>query len=172
MVSARRIRRSHTGVTLVELTISIVVIALAVVGVLPLLSTLTRHSADPMIQHQAVAIAEAYLEEVMLLPFDELAASGTAEGPLGIDAGETGRGLYDDVNDYIAHTDVGARSLSNPAAVIPGLDQYTVSVVVQNDPNLVAGALAVPNAAAELVTVQVSHPDGVNVVLAGYRTRY
>ncbi len=172
MGAARGTRRSHTGVTLVELILSIVVIVLAVVGVFPLMSTIDRHSADPMIRHQAVAIAEAYLEEVMLLPFDEFAASGAAEGPVGIDAGETARGLYDDVNDYIAHTDVGARSLSNPAAVIPGLDQYTVSVVVQNDPNLGAGALAVPNAAAELVTVRVSHPAGVNVVLAGYRTRY
>ena len=105
----------------------------------------------------------------MLLPFDEFAASGTAEGPLGIDAGEAGRGLFDDVNDYIAHTDVGARSINNPAAVIPGLDQYTVSVVVQNDGNLGAGALAVPNASAELVTVRVTHPDGVNVVLVTTR---
>ncbi len=172
MGAARSIRRSQTGVTLVELIISIVVIALAVVGVMPLMSLTTRHSADPMIQHQAVAVAEAYLEEVLLLPFDEFAASGTAEGPLGFDAGEVTRDLFDDVNDYIAHTDAGARSLTNPGAVIPGLDQYTVNVVVQNDGNLGAGALAVPNTSVELVTVRVTHPAGVNVVLAGYRTRY
>lgn len=164
--------RGQRGVTLVELILSIVIISLAVTGLFPLLSMTTRHSADPMIQHQAVAIAEAYLEEVMLLPFDEFDASGTAEGPLGIDAGETARGLYDDVNDYRGHTDVGARSLTNPAAVIPGLDRYTVTVDVQNDGNLTAGALAVPGASAELVTVRVTHPDGVDVVLAGYRTRY
>lgn len=168
----RGMRRGQRGVTLVELVISIVVIAIALVGVMLLASNTTRHSADPMIQHQAVAIAEAYLEEVMLLPFDELAASGTAEGPLGIDAGETARGLYDDVNDYLGHTDVGARGLTNPAVVIPGLDQYTVTVDVQNNGNLGAGALAVPNGSAELVTVRVSHSAGVNVVLAGYRTRF
>ena len=57
MGTGRRVRRGQGGVTLVELVISIVVIAIAVSGVIPLISNTIRHSADPMILHQAVAIA-------------------------------------------------------------------------------------------------------------------
>lgn len=166
-------RRRQGGVTLVELVISIVVVAIAVVGVMSLISQTTSHSADPMIQHQAVAIAESYLEEAALLPYDEAAASGAAEGALGADTGETDRSLFDDVNDYVGHSDVGARSLANPTVVVPGLDQYTVTVNVQNDGNLGLGTpQQVPAASVELITVRVTHPAGVDITMAGYRTRY
>jgi MSHA pilin protein MshD len=63
--------RGHAerGMTLVELTISIVVIAIAASAVLGLLSRSVGRSADAMVMSQAVAIAEAYLEEITLKPF-------------------------------------------------------------------------------------------------------
>src|SRR5262249_28141635 len=61
--------RKSAGLSLVELIVFIVVVGLAVAGVLGALSLATRASADPMIQKQALAIAEALLEEVELRPF-------------------------------------------------------------------------------------------------------
>jgi len=58
-------RRRHAGLTLIELVISIVVIAFAVTGILLVMNKTTAHSADPLIQDQAVAIGEAYLEEIL-----------------------------------------------------------------------------------------------------------
>ncbi len=160
------------GVTLIELIISIVVIGIAVSGVLLVISRTGGHSADPMIEHQAAAIAEAYMEEILPLPFDEDAATGAPEGALGADAGETGRSQYDDVNDYAGHSDAGARGLQDPATVISGLDAYTIAVSVVNDGALGPAGQRVPAGNAELVQVRVTHPSGVDITLSGYRTRY
>jgi MSHA pilin protein MshD len=62
-------RRRARGVTLLELIVFIVVVSVAVMGVLTALDLSNRSSTDPMIQKQALAIAEALLEEVQLQPF-------------------------------------------------------------------------------------------------------
>src|SRR5438552_11460460 len=62
---ARRHRpRAEHGISLIELIVFIVIVGIAVAGVVGALSMATRASADPMIQKQALAIAEALLEEV------------------------------------------------------------------------------------------------------------
>ena len=59
----------ETGATMIELVISIVVIAIAVGAVLGLLSSSTAHSADAMVLSQAVSLSQAYIEEISLKPF-------------------------------------------------------------------------------------------------------
>ena len=82
------------GATLVELIVAIVIIGVALAGVLMVFMRNTGASADPLIWHQATAIAEAYLEEALTKNF--------TVGP-----GNT-RQTFDDVLDY-NFTDVGAR---------------------------------------------------------------
>ncbi len=67
MSGARRTR--HLGVTLIEQIVFIVIVGLAVAGVMAAFVMSTRGSVDPMLQKQALAIAEAILEEVQLMPF-------------------------------------------------------------------------------------------------------
>ena len=90
---ARRHRpRAEHGISLVELIVFIVIVGIAVAGVVGALSMATRASADPMIQKQALAIAEALLEEVQLQPFtycdpdDPQAATALSatEGAMGV----------------------------------------------------------------------------------------
>lgn len=147
--------RRERGVTLIELVISIVVVAVAVSAVLGVLSRTAGNSADAMIVAQAVAIAESYLEEITLKSFDD---------PDGVD-GEANRADFDDLDDYAALVDVGARDqFDNPIA---GLDGYTVSVSIA-----ASGALTgVAAADAARVDVHVSHPPLVSLSLTGYRTR-
>lgn len=149
-------RNRQTGVTLIELVIAIVIISIAAGAVLMGLSTSIQGSADPMIRHQAVAIAEAYLEEISLKSFSD---------PDGVD-GEGSRDLYDDVDDYDGLTDNGARNQFD--AAIADLSDYTVNVTV-------AASSALPSIASTdlfLITVQVTHPVNVDISVSGYRANF
>jgi MSHA pilin protein MshD len=145
----------QSGVTLIELIISIVVIAIAIGGVLGVLSQSVGRSADAMIMSQAVAIAEAYLEEITLKSFAD---------PDGVPV-EANRADFDDVGDYNGLVDVGARDQFGVA--IPSLSRYTVTVTVAPSTALTG----VPGADAERVDVTVTYAPNVTVKLSAYKTR-
>src|SRR5437763_6921524 len=189
-------RRRARGVTLVELIVFIVIVSVAVMGVLTALDLSNRSSADPMIQKQALAIAEALLEEVQLQPFTycdpddpqaataqsaAVGATGCTEAgsvenlmaaettpPYGPESRTSATNPYDNVNDYNSlPVMTGITDLTG--AAIPGLGGYTATVSVANQ------ALApVPASESLLITVTVLGPTGTNttVVLDGYRVRY
>ena len=188
----RRTERGHylrkpraRGSSLVELIMFIVIIGIAVAGVLGAMSLSTRASADPLIQKQALAIAEAYLEEVLAMPFtycdpddvDAATATSATVGAgacattlevIGAEPGETrggGTTPYDNVNDYNSLATGVPASIDGTA--ISGLSAYSVSVAV------VAESLSTVAAPASLrVTVTVTGPSSTSVRLDGYRTRY
>jgi MSHA pilin protein MshD len=142
---ASRIR----GMTLVEVVISIAIVAIAAGTVLGLLSMLAKGSADAMIRNQAAAIATAYLEEIKLKNF-------TADGV------EASRALYDDVSDYNGLVDSGARD--QLGTLVAGLDAYTVRVTVG------PGTLgSIPAASVKRIDVNVQHVVGINMTISGYR---
>jgi len=148
--------RPQHGVTLIELLVSIVIVSIAASGVLGVLSMTTAGSADPMIRHQAAAIAEAYLEEILLKPVTD---------PDGID-GEAARADYDDLDDYDGLADAGARDQFGIPIV--GLGAYNVAVAVAPSSALPA----VPLADALRIDVVVTNGIDISFVLSGYRTRF
>jgi len=143
------------GATLIELVVSIVVIAIAASAVLAVLSRSVGRSADAMVLAQGVAIAEAYLEEISLKAYAD---------PDGVD-GEALRTDFDDVDDYNGLVDNGARDQFG--AAMGSLSAYTVTVTVATS----AALTGVPAADAERVDVRVTHPGNVTVRLSGYKTR-
>lgn len=141
------------GVTLVELVISIVIVAIAVTAVLGALSAVAKSSADAMVRNQAVAIASAYLEEIRLKNF-------LADGV------EASRSLYDDVSDYNGLSDSGATDQSGN--LIGGLGNYTVTIAV--GPGTVT---SIPSTCIKRIDVLVHHTTtGLDVRLSGYRADY
>src|SRR6476619_2954222 len=110
-----RCRRSQAGFTLIEIVVAVVVLAIAVCGSMAALSAISVQSADAMVTEQATAVASAYLNEVLQKPF-------------GAFDGHTTRPTLDVVDDYNGLSDVGARDQTG--ALVPGLDQYTVTVSV------------------------------------------
>lgn len=169
-------RKTTNGATLVELIISIVLISIAVTGILGVMSKVSQHSADPMIQNQAVAIAEAYLEEVLLKQFcdpQENCIIGNAPGTANCTvcpAAEASRDLYDNICDYNGISNVGARNQSGTA--IAGLNSYQIQVNVSSADAL--SGLSGANCELLRVDVAVSHSlvNSVNYTISGYRTNY
>ena len=144
------------GATLVELLVSIVIVSVAAGSVLGVLALNAGASADPMHRYQATAVAEAYLEEIMLRPIDD---------PDGFDA-EAARANFDDVDDYNGLVDLGAADQFG--VPIATLADYEVRVSVSGD----ASMPGVSAADALRVDVRVTRDRLVDYVLTGYRLRY
>lgn len=145
--------------TLVEIVVAIVIIAISITGTLILVDTTTRRSADPVLERQAIAIAESYLEEALQKNYLDPNDGTLCPTP------EASRGLYDNVCDFAALDELGARDQNgNPIA---GLDGYRVQVSVDTSATL--GTLS---GSADLLRVDllVTDPTGRPLRLSGYRT--
>ncbi len=153
------------GATLIELVITIVIISISIAAVLGTLSSMTGHSADPMIEAQATAIAQSYLEEIMLKPYLDPATGTVCPAPTG------GRSSYDNICDYNGLVDNGAKDQTGAAPANLDLSAYKVSVTVNQAATLnnLSGSGQVLR-----VDVNVAYDDGslVNITLSGYRTNY
>jgi MSHA pilin protein MshD len=145
----------QSGMTLIEVVISIVVIAIAVGAILGVLAENVQRSADAMVLSQGVTIANAYVEEISLKSFSD---------PDGSD-GEVARADFDDVDDYDGIVDSGA--VDQFGTPIPGLDGYTVAVEV--DPSSALPGVAAGDAFR--IDVRVSFPPIIDYTLTAYRTR-
>ncbi|MFT3849242.1 MAG: type II secretion system protein [Propionivibrio sp.] len=131
-------RWRQTGLTLIELVIFIIVVSVGLVGVLSVLNITARSSADPMIRKQALAVAEAMMEEILSKDYQNDAAdSGNTSAALGCTpntvpacAANTvlNRTNYNDVDDYNGWNQVGVFQVDGTAA--PILGTYTVQVRV------------------------------------------
>lgn len=170
------INRRQRGFTLIELIVFIVIVSVALAGVLTVLTHTVRHSADPLVRKQALVIAEAILEEVMLQPFttcdpdDATASTGTCTSvteAIGPDINPNGTtetrasatDPFDNVNDY--H---GLSTTTNIAG--GGNAVYTANVSVS-----ASGLNGIAGSEALLITVTVAAPRET-IELQGYRTRH
>jgi len=185
-------RCRQRGVSLLELILFIVIVGAGVAGVLGVWRVTAQGSADPLIQKQALAIAEAYLEEALAMPFtycdpdDVHAATAESDGAvnpadttrcattlevIGAEGEIRGSGTvpYDNVNDYASLAAGVPASIDGTA--IGGLGAYQVSVAVVAQA-LSNGTDTVAAAASHRVTVTVTGPGNTTVTLDGYRTRY
>jgi len=157
-------RRAERGFGLIELVVTIVILGIALTAVLGGIAAVTRRSADPVVLAQANAIAEAYLEEILLRRYRDPDAPGSGCSFTGPGASEA-RETFDDIGDY-AH-------FSGPAALqaVPGdsVDGYEVSVrvlcTVLND-------LPALGDAARIEVTVTHRPTAYSVRLTGFRTNH
>ena len=145
--------KTQSGFTLVELVISMVIIAICLTGIFQVVIFTTQHSADPLMTHQAVAIAESYLEEILSHPYSD------PSGP----NNESARDVFDDVGDYDGLNDTGVHD--REGNVVNGLTAYNVAVAVDSE-NLTGGVKA------KKITVTVTPPAGSPLQLTGYRAEH
>ena len=138
------------GFTLVELIIFIVVVAAGLAGILTVMNTVVRSSADPLVRKQAIALADSILEEVLQKDFAD---------PDGLpNLVEADRTLWDNVSDYAGQTNL---TLGVPLA----LNAYVVGIAVVPD------AAALGAIASLRVTVTVTRGAEV-ITMTGYRAAF
>jgi len=142
-------------VTLIEVVVAIVIVAIAAIAIMGAMAAVTSSGAHAVVRQQAVALAEAYLEEVLLQPI--AFPGGTVP---------TSRASFNDEDQYNGLNDVGARDqFGNPIAFLSG---YTVSVAVTQTTALTGIAAA----QARQINVSVTDPTGLTVLLTGYRANF
>lgn len=185
-------RHKQQGISLIELIIFIVVVSVAVAGILGVMNMTGKSSADPLVHKQSLAIAQALLEEVELMPFtfcdpndaNAATALSAADCAAGMDQNKGGAALtsatpagetrylaanpFDNVADYGGFIMASGAILDINGNNI-GLAGYSASITITR-----AGlALGLPaDDAALLISVTVTGSDGLSVVLEGLRTRY
>lgn len=152
------------GFTLLEVVVTIVVISIVATAVMGVFIGTAQRSADPLIQHQALAIGEAYLEEIQLKAFTD---PSLAIDSGGAEAGET-RATYDDIQDYNDPSIDGAVADQNGVA-ITALVGYTVTVSVAAAS---LGAITLASGDAMRIDVSVNHAAIDPVVLSAFRVNY
>jgi MSHA pilin protein MshD len=178
------------GASLIEVILFMVLVGIAAAAVLGVFAGTMKRSADPLIEKQALAIAESLMDEIRAMPFtfcdpdDAQASTATAAiiGPtgcattvetMGPEAGENRYSAltpFDNVNDYNGFAMAGAvRDITN--TVVPNLGGYRVNVAVA--PLAFNG---IPNTDALQITVTVTgpgaNPGEFTVRLDSVRTRH
>lgn len=148
----------QSAFTLIEIIVTILVLAVASAALPAIYSNMVRGSADPVIQQQAITVAEAYMEEILRKSYEDPFVVETG----GAEAGET-RASYNDVQDYSAlpaNQNVRDQN-NNPIAALAG---YSVTVGVQ--------AAVLSGVPALRVDVTVTHPVTGSISLSAFRTQY
>ena len=173
-------RARQGGLSLVEAVIFIMAVGIGLTGILSAMTLVGRHSADPAIQRQELALAESLLNEIELQSFTTCDPAGpplTTGGAcvisqgLAPEAGETRYSSttpFNNVGDYNGFSMTsGGGILAIDGTAIGGLSSYSASVAVTGNQSL--GAL--PVADVLRIDVSVTGPDNSTIVLTGYRAR-
>ena len=170
--------RKSCGFTLIELVLAIVILSIGVTAFVALINQTVRHSADPMVNSQANAIAQAYLEEIMLSNFcdpdltsdcpTDCAAACNVCTAFSSQVGET-RATFDDVCDYNSLPDNIVRNRFGTQ--ITPLNDYTVTVQV-DDTGVTLDGLSSNNGQVVRIDVNITHANGADVSISGYKTNF
>jgi MSHA pilin protein MshD len=140
----------QAGVSLIELIVFIVVVGIASSALFATYNYSLLHNADPLIQVRALELAQAKLDEILALKYDENTPTGgipacdTAGVPACTNTPDANK---NDVDDF------------NNVSDIP-YTGYTRVVTVTTANNL------------KLITVKVAAPKNWSVTLAAYRANF
>ena len=149
-------RRAQSGFSLIELIICIVILSIALTGVMSAITYANLYSGDPLRRQQAVTLAQAKMEEILVRNFYDSDVPNVSCPP--------NDGFLDNICDFNGYTET-------PAAP---LDGYTMTVSVVDTDNLGTGATQILGSNNDVlrVDVTVTYDAGETVTLSAYRTSY
>ncbi len=148
------------GFTLVELIISMVIIAVAFVGTLLVINMVTSQSGRPVVMSHSIAVAKSYLTEILLKDFP---STIPCPSPPGL------RSEYYNICDYHNLYDLGAKDQNGN--VIAYLANYEIRVNIDTTTASLDGLTS----GTEVVRIDVRtkiQGDDSEVLISGYKTNY
>ena len=170
----------HQGFTLVELVMTIVIMGVAAVGITAALSFGLRHQSDGISYARSVALAQAYMEDILSKRYDENTPLGgvpacsptttACSSSANFNDGES-RAQFDDVDDFHGVDD------SPPLNVDGGnrdaFARYRVQVnVAYANPTQITGFGLTHATDAKIVTVTVTSPGTNPLTFRAVRTNF
>ncbi|NRB38481.1 MAG: prepilin-type N-terminal cleavage/methylation domain-containing protein [Pseudomonadales bacterium] len=172
-----RQQRQQKGVTLVELIIAISIVSIALAALMQSWSYNISSSADPLLQRKSLNLAQMYVDEILSKRFDEnsplgggtiISASINCPTGSGLDAGESGRDDFDDVDDY--HGVVDAPPLDINGVTMASYGSYQVAINI----SCISGQFAIASANhIKLIEVAVTSPAAANsFTLSVYKANF
>lgn len=156
-------RRPQRGFTLIELIIFIVVVSVGMAGILVVMNTVVKSSADPMVRKQAAALADSILEEILQKAYCDPSTGDASTTPptCGANTVKAGRSTFNNVDDFNGKT---IADFALPAE----LASYAVTIAVTADTTTLGAG---PNIPAKKVIVTVSNGTQ-SIAMTGYRSNY
>ncbi|WP_306520582.1 prepilin-type N-terminal cleavage/methylation domain-containing protein [Rheinheimera sp.] len=178
--------KRHSGFTLIELIVGMVVLAIAILMISQIMGPMLVRSTEPWHQVRAAELGHSLMNEIMALSFDENSSRGTnllrcnetgasaciatlpACPATGLSAAteEASRDLYDDVDDFHC-LNVDGASLVNVLnqSLAAHYKNYQVSVLV----SYAGTEVGLANTAAKKISLTVTTPGGDLIAFAGYK---
>lgn len=173
--------RRQRGMTLIELVMFVVIVAVGVAGILSVLNITVLRSADPLVQKQAQALAEGLLEEIQTgyfaycdgadekLRYAKSAAecTGGVGDSYGPEAGETRP--FNTVRDYAS----AANTPTPLDTALPGEAAVAAPAGFEATVTIVPAALGtITQASGDALLIRVVVASGNTQATAeGYKTR-
>ena len=151
-------KKSISGVTLIELMVGISIISISVVGILMAINTAGILSADPLAQMQSVSIAESYLEEILSKDFP------VTPCPIA-----TNRSDFTNICQYDG---LSEKPTDQAGTAVAGLENYTVIVQVNKTTVSLGSPELSPGTQVVRIDVKVSHPRTPMMTFSVYKTSY
>lgn len=159
--------------TLIEMVITITILSIALVSITGVISASINRSANPLIQHKTVLLAQAYFDEILSKRFAEQTPVGGVPPAtsadvcvVGSDMGETRR-QFDDVDDYDSLDEMPPQLQSG--VTLNGYSDYRVQITV-----ICSGTSLglTNNYDAKKITVTIDPPAMGEITFTAYQANY
>lgn len=129
-------KRRHPALTLLEALMASVLLAVVVTAVSQALLAGQMQSYEALHRARAITLAEALMDEILRLPYDD-PDGASAPGP---EAGESGRGLYDNIDDFHGFSESAGAVADAAGTLHDGAYQvFSREVTIVADSQTVAG---------------------------------
>jgi Tfp pilus assembly protein PilV len=162
-------KTANRGVSLVEITVSTLIVGAMAVAALNALGAATRSSVDAGRRGIATTLAAELMTEILSAEYIE-PDSGGVFGPETDEAAEGNRSLFDDVDDY--HAWQASPPQDKPGAALPDRADWRRQVAVEHvEPGDLTNVLSASNdQGVKRITIEVYHEETLLHRLRAYTT--